>query len=88
MGCRMRQGEGRDVQAAYAADVYADVKHALSAQQSFRASQAQPLQPSTPAAAPRPSSARYAAPGLGGMSSSVRCPLPNTLLQPAISKVL
>lgn len=77
----MRQGEGRDVQAAYAADVYADVKNALSAQQSFRASQAPPLRPPTPAAAPRPSSARYAESGFGGMSSSVRCPLPLILLQ-------
>ena len=59
------------MQAAYAADVFADVRSALSAQQSFRATQAPALQQPTPAA-PRTSSARYAAPR-PGTSSSVRC---------------
>ncbi|KAK9832981.1 hypothetical protein WJX74_003342 [Apatococcus lobatus] len=70
-GSRMRQGEGRDMQAAYAADIFADVRSALNAQQSFCASQASALQQPTPAA-PRPSSAKDAAAAVGGTSSSVR----------------
>lgn len=67
----MRQGEGRDEQAAYAADVFADVRSALSAQQSVRATQAPALQQPTPAA-PRTFYASHAAPGPHS-SSSVRC---------------
>ena len=67
--CRARQGEGREVQAAHAAEVFADVRSALSAQQSLRASAAL-QQPSTATPTPfskhaahcsaAPASARWA----------------------------
>ncbi|KAK9864635.1 hypothetical protein WJX84_012064 [Apatococcus fuscideae] len=50
-GNRARQGEGREVQAAHAAEVFADVRSALSAQHSLRASAAL-QQPSTATPAP------------------------------------